>query len=225
MNRLREIIGVSLTVTSVLAVLLFAASLSAGAQQVKKIHRVGLIFTTSPVSEMVGPEPVHPSARAFVQGLRALGYVEGQNLILERRSAEGRFERFGEIISELVRVKADAIEAPGDLIPRAAMAITTTVPIVMTTSTDPVREGLVQSLARPGGNITGLTLTPGPETEAKRLELLREHGEPRPHRIELAALRAASSYGAFDGTGQTRSGALSARPNWEGGLAACRVPR
>jgi hypothetical protein len=140
-----------------------------------------------------------------VQGLRALGYVEGQNLILERRSAEGRFERFREIISELVRVKADAIEAPGDLIPRAAMAITTTVPIVMTTSTDPVREGLVQSLALPGGNITGLALTPGPETEAKRLELLREHGEPRPHRIELAALRADSSYGAFDGSGRTRS--------------------
>jgi len=173
-NRLRKILGVSLTVTSVVAVLLLAAPLSAGAQQIRKVHRVGLIFTTSPVSEMVGPEPVHPSARAFVDGLRALGYIEGQNLILERRSAEGRFERFGEIVAELVRLKADVIVAPGDLIPRAAMAITTTVPIVMTTSTDPVREGLVQSLARPGGNITGLTLTPAPEIEAKRVELLRE---------------------------------------------------
>jgi putative tryptophan/tyrosine transport system substrate-binding protein len=151
------------------------APLTAEAQQTSgKAYRVGLVFTTSPVSEMVGLEPVHPSARAFVQGLRALGYVEGQNLILERRSAEGQFERFGDIVAELVRLKTDVIVAPGDLIPRAAMAITTTVPIVMTTSTDPVREGLVQSLARPGGNVTGLTLAPGPEIEAKRLELLRE---------------------------------------------------
>src|SRR5262249_14358696 len=81
----------------------------AEAQQVKKVHRVGLIFTTSPVSEMAGSEPVHPSARAFVQGLQALGYVEGQNLILERRSAEGRFERFGDIVVELVRLKTDVV--------------------------------------------------------------------------------------------------------------------
>jgi putative ABC transport system substrate-binding protein len=123
---------------------------------------------------MAGPEPVHVSARAFVQGLRALGYVEGQNLILERRSAEGRFERFGDIVAELIRLKMDVIVAPGDLIPRAAKALTTTVPIVMVTSTDPVGEGLVQSIARPGGNVTGLTLAVGPEIEAKRLQLLRE---------------------------------------------------
>src|SRR5262245_2441099 len=153
---------------------LLAASVDAPAQQTGKVHRVGLIFTTSPISEMVGPEPIHPSARAFVQGLRALGYVEGPNFILERRSAEGHFERFGAIVAELIGSKADVIVAPGDLIPRAAMAITTTVPIVMVTSTDPVREGLVQSLARPGGNATGLTLAAGPEIEAKRLELLRE---------------------------------------------------
>ena len=151
-----------------------AAPLAAEAQQAEKVYRVGLIFTTSPVSEMAGPEPVHPSARAFVQGLRALGYVEGQNFILERRSAEGQFERFGAIVAELLGLKADVIVAPGDLIPRAAIAITTTVPIVMVTSTDPVREGLVQSLARPGGNATGLTLAAGPEIEAKRLELLRQ---------------------------------------------------
>ena len=108
-----------------------------GAAGIGKVYRVGLIFTTSPVSEMAGLEPVHPSARAFVQGLRALGYVEGQNLILERRSAEGQFERFGDIVAELVRLKTDVIVAPGDLIPRAAMAITTTVPIVMVTSPIP----------------------------------------------------------------------------------------
>jgi putative ABC transport system substrate-binding protein len=166
--------GSILTIVRVAVFLLLAAPLAAGAQQAGKVHRVGLIFTTSPVSEMAGPEPVHVSARAFVQGLRALGYVEGQNLILERRSAEGRFERFGDIVAELIRLKTDVIVAPGDLIPRAAKALTTTVPIVMVTSTDPVAEGLVQSIARPGGNVTGLTLAVGPEIEAKRLELLRE---------------------------------------------------
>src|SRR5262249_23121865 len=153
---------------------MLAAPLGAGAQRVGKVYRVGIIASTSPVSEMAGPEPVHPSIRAFVQGLRSLGYVEGRNLILERRSAEGRFERFGDIVAELARLKTDVIVAPGDLIPRAAMAITTTVPIVMATAEDPVGAGLVQSLARPGGNVTGLMLVVGPEIEGKRLEIFRE---------------------------------------------------
>ena len=122
---------------------------------------------------MAGLEPVHPAARAFVQGLRALGYAEGQNLILERRSAEGRSERYGDIVAELVRLKADVIVTVSTAMARSAKAVTTTVPIVMATSTDPVGDGLVQSLARPGGNVTGLTLVVGPEIEAKRLELLR----------------------------------------------------
>jgi ABC-type uncharacterized transport system substrate-binding protein len=123
---------------------------------------------------MAGPEPVHPSARAFVRGLRALGYVEGKNLILERRSAEGRFERFGDIVAELVRLRTDVIVAPGDVAPRAAKMVTTTVPIVMATGEDPVGAGLVQSVARPGGNVTGLMLVVGPEIEGKRLEIFRE---------------------------------------------------
>ncbi len=163
-----------LTGLAVLTLSLTFAPLVVEAQQTGKVYRVGLIFTTSPVSEMTGSEPVHPSARAFVQGLRALGWVEGQNFILERRSAEGQFERFGDIVAELVRLKADVIVAPGDLIPRAAMAITTTVPIVMVTAEDPVGAGLVQSLARPGGNGTGLMLVVGPEIEGKRLEIFRE---------------------------------------------------
>jgi putative ABC transport system substrate-binding protein len=123
---------------------------------------------------MAGPEPVHHLARTFVQALRALGYVEGQNLILERRSGEGQNERLGGIGAELVHLKADVIVTGGDPVPRAAKAMTTTVPIVMTSSTDPVGDGLVQSLARPGGNITGLTTLVGAELGAKRLELLRE---------------------------------------------------
>jgi len=153
---------------------LLAAPLAARAQQARKVYRVGLIFTTSPVSEMAGPEPVHPLARAFVQGLRALGYMEGQNLILERRSAEGRFERFGDIVAELVRLKADVIVTVGDPMARVAKAVTPTVPIVMASSIDPVGEGIVQSFARPGGNITGLTTLVAADIEAKRLQLLRE---------------------------------------------------
>ncbi len=150
-----------------------AAPLAAGAQQAGKVYRVGLIVVATPVSELAGPEPLNPAARAFVQSLRALGYVEGQNLILERRSAEGRFERFGDIVAELVRLKADVIVTNSDPMTRAAKAVTTTVPIVMATSTDPVGEGIVQSLVRPGGNITGLTNVVGPEFEGKRLELLK----------------------------------------------------
>ena len=101
-----------------------AAPLVGEAQPTGKIYRVGLIFTTSPVSVMAGPEPVHPLFRAFVQSLRALGYVEGQNLILERRSAEGRFERLGDIVAELVRLKADVIVTAADQVTRAAKAVT-----------------------------------------------------------------------------------------------------
>ena len=150
-----------------------AVPLAARAQQAGKVYRVGFISSGSPVLEMAGPEPLNPNFRAFVQGLRALGYAEGQNLILERRSAEGRVERFGDIVAELVRLKADVIVTRTDPMARAAKAVTTTVPIVMATSRDPMGEGLVQSLARPGGNITGLTLVVGPEFEAKRLELFR----------------------------------------------------
>jgi putative ABC transport system substrate-binding protein len=150
------------------------APISTDAQQPGKVYRVGLIFTTSPVSEMAGPEPVHPLARAFLHTLRSLGYVEGQNLVLERRSAEGKFERFPEIVAELVRLKTDVIVTAGNPTAQAAKQVTTTVPIVMATSDSPVEAGLVASLGRPGGNITGLTTNTGPEIEGKRLELLRD---------------------------------------------------
>ena len=150
-----------------------AVPLAVVAQQTGKIYRVGLISAATPLSEMAGPEPVSPSARALVQGLRALGYAEGQNLILERRSAEGRYERFGDIVAELVHLKADVIVTAGAAAVRAAKAVTATVPIVMAAGGDPVGEGIIQSLARPGGNITGLTVVVGPEIEAKRLELLK----------------------------------------------------
>jgi len=150
------------------------APISTDAQQPGKVYRVGLILTTAPVSEMAGPEPVEPPTRAFLHTLRSLGYVEGQNLVFERRSAEGKFERFTEIVAELVRLKTDVIVTVGTSMAQAAKQVTTTVPIVMAASVSPVEAGLVASLGRPGGNITGLTTNTGPEIEGKRLELLKD---------------------------------------------------
>src|SRR5215470_8847680 len=97
--------------------------LSAPAQQTK-MHRVAFIASTSPVSELTGADPINPAVRAFVHGLRSLGYVEGQNLAMEWRSAEGRFERIPEIIRELVSIKADVIVTGTVPIVRAARAVT-----------------------------------------------------------------------------------------------------
>lgn len=149
-----------------------ARPIAARARQAEKVFRQGLILTTTPGSEMVGPDPIYPPTRAFVHALRDLGYIEGRNLVLERRSAEGRLERLGDIVAELVRLKVDV--TGGNPPARAAKAVTTTVPIVALGVPDPVGDGLVQSLARPGGNVTGLTIHVGSESEVKRRQLLKE---------------------------------------------------
>ncbi len=167
-----------------LALGLLAAPLPADAQQAGKVYRVGLVFTTAPVSEMAGPDPVHPLPKVFLRALGTLGYLEGRNLLYMPRSAEGRLERLGEILKELVSLKVDVIVAPGDEIPRRAKDVTTTVPFVMMSFSDPVELGVVPSLARPGGNMTGLTRTTGPEIEGKRVELLKE-GLPKIRRVSF----------------------------------------
>jgi putative tryptophan/tyrosine transport system substrate-binding protein len=139
-----------------------------------KVRRVALVFTTAPVAEMAGPEPVNPYARAFVHALRALGYVEGQNLILYRRSAEGQFSRYGVIIAELIQLKTEVIVTGSFPAVHWPQAASITVPIVSVFSFDPVEQGLARSLARAGGNITGLTLSAGPEIDGKRIALLKE---------------------------------------------------
>lgn len=146
----------------------------AAAQQPRAVHRVALVFTTAPVSEMAGPEPVHPFPRAFLRTLADLGYTQGRNLVYLPRSAEGRFERLAEIITELLEQRVDVIVAPGDEIPLLAKARTRTVPIVIMSFTDPVELGLVASLAQPGGNVTGISRTLSPEIEGKRAQLLKE---------------------------------------------------
>jgi len=147
---------------------------AARAQERGRIYRVALVFTTSPVSEMAGPDPIHPLARSFVHGLHALGYVQGQNLELEPRSAEGKFERFPEIIRELVSIKVDVIVTVANPMTQAARDATRTIPIVMAYSVSPVEHGVVQSLNRPGGNVTGLTMNVGSEIPGKQLQLLKE---------------------------------------------------
>ena len=160
----------------------------AAAQPAGRRHRVALVFTTTPVADMRGPEPRHPGARAFLHTLRAAGYVEGGNLIYEPRSAEGNYDRYIEIFSELARLKTDVMVTVGDDMTRKAREITATIPIVMAYSNAPVEAGLVQSLARPGGNVTGMTTNPTPQLEAKRLQLLQE-ALPGVSRVAFIGLR------------------------------------
>ena len=143
---------------------LLAALPAAHAQLVAQTPRIGILTPTF--------DP-HPVLEAFRQGLRDLGYVEGQNIALEYRFAEGKFERLPALAAELVRLKVDVILADGGQATAAAQHATGTIPIVFPAVPDPVGQGLVASLARPGGNITGLSFD-DPEIMGKRLELLTE---------------------------------------------------
>jgi len=143
-------------------------------QKPERAYRVAFVASTSPLSELVGVRPIHPYARAFLQGMRDLGYVEGNNLAVEWRSAEGKWDDLPDIIRQLVASNVDVIVSPANPVITAAKRVTQTVPIVMMGIAIPVEFGFVQSLARPGGNITGLTFEATLETGGKRLELLRE---------------------------------------------------
>jgi putative ABC transport system substrate-binding protein len=143
----------------------FVWPLAASAQTPAKIQRVGCTFGSTPTAGKRIFE-------AFQQGLRELGYVEGETIVLEVRWAEGRVERLPALVAELVGLKVDVLVATNSETTRAAMKATRTIPIVMF-ATDPVRQGLVTSLSRPGGNVTGLTYL-NEETSGKRLQLLRE---------------------------------------------------
>jgi ABC-type uncharacterized transport system substrate-binding protein len=138
----------------------------AEAQQVKKVPRIGILWLYSPTI-------ASPFAEAFRQGLRGLGYVEGQNIALEERWAEGRFDRLPSLAAELVRLKVDIIVTASTPAAQAGQQATKSIPIVLTNVSDPVESGLVSSLARPGGNVTGLSLM-HPDLSGKRLELLKE---------------------------------------------------
>jgi len=143
---------------------LLVAPLAARAQQVGKVYRIGILETIPAAQNAANLD-------ALRKGLRDLGYVEGRNLIIEYRSADGRAERFPDLASELVRLKVDLIVTRGTPAARAAKNATGTIPVVMATMGDP--RALVASFAHPGGNITGVT-TFSTELTAKRIELLKE---------------------------------------------------
>jgi ABC-type uncharacterized transport system substrate-binding protein len=148
-----------------LALALLLAPPATEAQQVARPWRLGYLSAS-----LGGPAPPEP----FRTALRDLGYVEGQNLIVESRLAEANLDRLPQLALELVNFGPDIVVAVGATEVRAIKQATTTIPIVMVVVADPVGLGFVRSLARPGGNITGMTSTPGPEFHGKRLELLRE---------------------------------------------------
>jgi putative tryptophan/tyrosine transport system substrate-binding protein len=138
--------------------------LATRAQQAGKIRTIGILNA--------GSAGV-PSAVVLPDALRELGWIEGKNIVFERRYAENRVERLPELAAELVRLNVDVIVGLGTLAPLAAKRATTTIPIVMTAAGDPLGSGLVASLARPGGNVTGMSLM-APDLGGKRLELLKE---------------------------------------------------
>jgi putative ABC transport system substrate-binding protein len=149
---------------TLLGVTAAAWSLGTGAQSDEKVYKIGVLSAGS--SEPGGKSIV-------VEALRELGYVEGKDLTFERRFAEDRLDRLPKLAAELVSLKVDVIMAAGTLAPLAAKRATSTIPIVMMTAGDPVGSGLVASLARPGGNVTGMSLM-APDLGGKRLELLEE---------------------------------------------------
>jgi putative tryptophan/tyrosine transport system substrate-binding protein len=149
-----------------LSAMLFALSVSIQAQEATKIPRIGFLIGSSPSANAARIE-------AFRQGLRELGYVEGKNIVIEFRSAEGKFDRLPDLAAEIVRLTVDVIVTSGPIVNRPAKEATSTIPIVMGFDNDPVGNGLVASLARPGGNITGLSNL-APEIGGKQVELLKE---------------------------------------------------
>ena len=163
-----------------------AGSRASLAQPQGKVWRVGIL---SPTSASLSSS----NTNAFLKGMRELGYIEGRNLVVEGRFADGRLERLPGLAAELVQLKVDVIVVQSSPAISAAQKATTTIPIVMTSAGDPVRSGFVKSLARPGGNITGLSIMSG-DTGAKLLELLRS---VVPKLSRVAVLTPSATHGAI----------------------------
>lgn len=165
-------------VITAVVLLLLATPFGAVSQGIPKIPRVGIAVATSPSAG-------RPNVAAFRRGLRELGYVEGQNIIIEERWAEGNPERFGHLITELLRFNVDLLVVSSVVGAHAAKNATTTTPVVFVAVTDPVGTGVVSSLARPGANLTGTSLLIGEEFAGKWVELVKE---TRPQVSRVAAL-------------------------------------
>jgi putative tryptophan/tyrosine transport system substrate-binding protein len=171
-----------------LCCLLLVPCCAVDAQQPVKIPRIGIV-TAQPLSAIAVRD------EAFRQGLRELGYLEGKNIVIEHRSAEGKFDRLPALMAEVVRLKVDVILSHGPTTTRAAKQATSTIPIVMAQDTDPIGNGFVASLAHPGGNITGLSSLTA-DLSGKRLELLKEI-QPKISRVAV--------FGSSSNQGNTQS--------------------
>jgi putative ABC transport system substrate-binding protein len=172
--------------TVVLALAVLAAPAAVGAQQSAKVYRIG--YLTVPSRATAGGV-----ANTFQTALRDLGWIAGQNVTIDYRFADGQVERLPELAAELVRLRADVIVAGANAAVAAVKKATPTTPIVMFLAIDPVGAGLVASLSRPGGNVTGLTATVGPEIYGKQLQLLK-NAFPRISRVAVVVRRADPTY-------------------------------
>jgi putative ABC transport system substrate-binding protein len=167
-----------------LAMVVVTASFRAAAQRTNRLPRVALVFSSVAVADMSGPDPMSPFARAFVHALRELGLVEGRNIVIERRSAEGRPQRLDALMQELVRLGVDVIVTTGSPAVRAAQRATDRIAIVCVVS-NVVDLGVIDSLARPGRNVTGIG---DMAIERKELQLLKE-AAPTISRVAVIAYR------------------------------------
>jgi putative tryptophan/tyrosine transport system substrate-binding protein len=154
---------------------LFAAPPHADAQASGKLYRIGFISTAT-------PKETQHLVKALDDGLRELGYIDGRNIAFERRFAEGKQERLPALVAELVRLDVDVIVTGSNPVITAVKQATVSIPVIMAVSRDPVGAGFIASLARPGGNITGLSNDPGPDILGKNMELLKE-AVPRISRV------------------------------------------
>jgi len=159
--------------------------IAARAQQIGKIYRIGFLANDPAI-------PTHPVGQAFLDGLREDGFTEGKNIVIERRFAEGRLDRYADLVTELLRLEVDVLVTSAEEATLAAKRATTRIPIVMMNVSDPLGQGIVASLARPAGNITGGTQDDSAEIAARRMQLLKDalsspESGPPVHAITMAA--------------------------------------
>jgi putative tryptophan/tyrosine transport system substrate-binding protein len=152
--------------------------LAARAQQTGKVYRIGFLANDPAI-------PMQPAGQAFLDGLREGGFIEGGNIIIERRFAEARPDRYAKLVAELIQLDVDVLVTSAEEATLAAKRATTKIPIVMMNVSDPVGQGIVASLAHPGGNITGVIQDDSAEIAAKRMQLLKD---AIPHAAKVSVL-------------------------------------
>jgi len=151
---------------------------AARAQQARKTYRIGFLANDPTI-------PAHPTGQAFLDGLRESGFIEGSNIIIERRFAEGKRDRYAELVAELIRLQVDIIVSSSSDATLAVKRATTKIPVVMLNLSDPIGQGIVPSLSHPGGNITGIIEDDSAQVAARRVQLLKD---AVPRATEIAVL-------------------------------------